>query len=205
MVDLGVLAALGTYLILISVACDLCSAAKRFHTRRRHASRRFLLALRRGSARTGARGGGSARTRGCRPRPQPARPWSWMADSPQVAQRVWSRRRSGMASSDLKLDEDTADFLDVFVLADQMLVAKQVAKAEFTGFALSLGAGVKWAIFGPQLLGGVTGHPKGLFVGHSVCPGRSVKCSSQAKYLSRNREFPVRQTYGAIMLPSWRI
>jgi hypothetical protein len=105
----------------------------------------------------------------------------------------------------LKFDEDTSHFLDVFVLADQMLIAQQLSKAEFVGLALCLRPGVKRAIFSPQLLRGITRHPKRLFVGHSVCPGRSVKCSSQAKYLSRNREFPVRQTYGAIMLPSWRI
>jgi hypothetical protein len=31
---------------------------------------------------------------------------------------------------------------------------------------------VKRAIFSPQLFGGVAGHPKGLFVGHPVCPRR---------------------------------
>ncbi len=55
---------------------------------------------------------------------------------------------------------------NLFVLAEHVLVAQQVAEAQFLGLELRLGASVKRAILGPQLLGGVTCHPEGFFVGH---------------------------------------
>ena len=39
--------------------------------------------------------------------------------------------------------EDTADFLNLFALAQNVLVAQQVAKTEFAGLNLGLGSGVK--------------------------------------------------------------
>lgn len=71
-----------------------------------------------------------------------------------------------------KFDENAAHFLDIFVLADQVFVPKQVIEAQFPGLALGLGAGVERAVFSPQLLGGVAGHPKRFFVGHPICPRR---------------------------------
>ncbi len=53
----------------------------------------------------------------------------------------------------LEFDEDAADFLDVFILSDHVLVAQDVAKAELAGFVLGLGAGVKRTVLGAQLLG----------------------------------------------------
>src|SRR5205823_2729692 len=70
----------------------------------------------------------------------------------------------------LKLDEDAANFLDVVIFADDMFVAQDVIKAQLTGFALGLGASVEWSVFGPQLFGGVTGHPKRFLVDHSASP-----------------------------------
>jgi hypothetical protein len=64
--------------------------------------------------------------------------------------------------------ENAADFLDLFVLAQDVLVAQQVAESEFLGLGLSLDAGVKWTVLRPQLLGGVACHPESLFVGHFV-------------------------------------
>lgn len=52
-----------------------------------------------------------------------------------------------------EFDENAAHFLDVIVLADQVLIAEQVAETQFAGFALGFAASVKWSIFGPQLLG----------------------------------------------------
>src|SRR5579863_432415 len=74
----------------------------------------------------------------------------------------------------LKFDEDAADFLDVFVLADHVFVAEDEAKAEFAGFALGLGASVERTVLGAQLLSRVAGHPKGFFVEHSGPPQENL-------------------------------
>jgi hypothetical protein len=58
-----------------------------------------------------------------------------------------------VSETGLQLDKNAADLLDILVLPDEVLVAKQVTKAEFAGFALGLGTGVKRAKFGPQLFG----------------------------------------------------
>ena len=65
-----------------------------------------------------------------------------------------------------KLDEDAADFLDVFVSVDDVLVAQEEAKSQFVGFRLGLGAGLKGAVLSSQLLDGVAGHPEAFFRGH---------------------------------------
>src|SRR5450432_552172 len=72
-----------------------------------------------------------------------------------------------------ELDEDAADFLDVFIFSNQVFVAEDVAKAEFTGFALGFRAGVKRAVLSAQLLGRITGHPKRFFVDHQFRPRRN--------------------------------
>src|SRR5262245_4897528 len=70
----------------------------------------------------------------------------------------------------LEFYENAADFLYVVVLANHVLVAQDIAKAQVAGFTLGFGAGVKRPIFGPQLLGRITGHPKRLLVDHSASP-----------------------------------
>ncbi|PYV62406.1 MAG: hypothetical protein DMG97_40560 [Acidobacteria bacterium] len=70
----------------------------------------------------------------------------------------------------LKFDEDAANFLDFVIFADDMFVAQNVIKAQLTGFALGLGTSVERPVFGPQLLGGVAGHPKRFLVDHSASP-----------------------------------
>src|SRR6267154_3642535 len=52
-----------------------------------------------------------------------------------------------------QLNKDAADFLDVFVIANDVFVAQQVAEGQFSGFAFGLGASVKGAILGPHLFG----------------------------------------------------
>ena len=80
--------------------------------------------------------------------------------------------RLGDGALGSKFDKDAAHLFNVLVLADEMFVAKQVIEAQFPGLALGLSAGVERAIFGAQLLGGIAGHPKSFFVGHSICPRR---------------------------------
>lgn len=65
-----------------------------------------------------------------------------------------------------KFDEDAADFLDLIVGAEKMLVAEEISEAELSGFEFRLGAGVEGSVLGPQLLGRVARHPESLFVGH---------------------------------------
>ena len=104
----------------------------------------------------------SAQTSACHP-------LSWAADSPQVAQRVCRVTGIGLDSDRRgpgQFHKDAADFLNLFVLAENVLVAQQVPEAEFLGFRLGFGAGVKRAVLRPQLFGGVTRHPENLFVGH---------------------------------------
>src|SRR5271165_5466077 len=66
-----------------------------------------------------------------------------------------------------QFDENAADFLNLLVGIEHVLVAQQVIEAQLAGFGFGLGAGVKWAILRPQLFGGVAGHPESLFVVHS--------------------------------------
>jgi hypothetical protein len=55
----------------------------------------------------------------------------------------------------LQFDEDAAHFFDLFVGAENVLVAQQVSKAEFAGLDLRFLPGVERPVFGPQLLGRV--------------------------------------------------
>src|SRR5438045_1032373 len=61
---------------------------------------------------------------------------------------------------------------------------------------------MKWAIFGPQLLGRVAGHPKSLFVGHPVCPRRCANCQIAASAETR-LPAPVRTSEQLPFLSSW--
>ena len=87
----------------------------------------------------------------------------------------------------LKFDEDAADFLDIFIFSNHVFVSKDIAKAEFAGFPLGFRASVERAILGPQLLGRVAGHPKGLFVEHSVSP-QELLCAPKVLPTAPNRE-----------------
>src|SRR5205823_500450 len=71
-----------------------------------------------------------------------------------------------------KLDKNAADFLDIVVFANHVLIAQDVTKAQLASFALGLGTSVERPIFSPQLLGGVAGHPKRFLVDHSASPRR---------------------------------
>jgi len=51
----------------------------------------------------------------------------------------------------LQFDEDAADFFNVVVLAYYVFVTQQITESQFAGFTFGLRAGMKWAIFGPQL------------------------------------------------------
>src|SRR5277367_6441106 len=65
-----------------------------------------------------------------------------------------------------QFDEDAANFLDVFVGVDNVLVAQEKAKSQLAGFGFGLGAGLKGSVFGSELLDGVTRHPEAFFGGH---------------------------------------
>src|SRR5208282_868434 len=72
----------------------------------------------------------------------------------------------------VQFEEDAAHFFDLLVRTQNVLVAQQVSKAEFTGFAFRLLPGVERTVFGPQLLGRVAGHPKNVLVEHTyLSPG----------------------------------
>jgi hypothetical protein len=72
----------------------------------------------------------------------------------------------------LQFEEDAAHFFDLFVGTQNVLVAQQVSKTEFAGFAFRLLPGVERTVFGPQLLGRVAGHPKNVLVEHTyLSPG----------------------------------
>src|ERR1039458_9969300 len=75
----------------------------------------------------------------------------------------------------LQFDEDTAHFFDLFVGTQNVLVAQQVSRTEFAGFAFRLLPGVERTVFGPQLLGRVAGHPKNVLVEHTLPQSRSER------------------------------
>jgi hypothetical protein len=68
----------------------------------------------------------------------------------------------------------SADFLNFVALVDEVLVAEQIIETQLAGFPLGLRAGVKGAVLGAHLLGGITSHPKRLFVSHTYQPGVSA-------------------------------
>src|SRR5579871_1683795 len=65
-----------------------------------------------------------------------------------------------------KLDKHASYFLDLLICTQDVLVAQQIAESQFLRLRLRLTACEKWAIFRPQLFGGVARHPKGFFKGH---------------------------------------
>src|SRR5204863_7352677 len=90
-----------------------------------------------------------------------------------------------------KLDKNAADFLDVIVFANHVLIAQDVTKAQLASFALGLGTSVERPIFSPQLLGGVAGHPKRFLVDHSASPRRiSVTAVVFSIVAKGERDFP---------------
>jgi hypothetical protein len=97
----------------------------------------------------------------------------------------------GRGSLRRDLDEDAADFLDVFIFSNQVFVAEDVAKAEFTGFALGFRAGVKRAVLSAQLLGRIAGHPKRFFVDHQFRPRRNFAPKVLPTAPNRETRIPV--------------
>src|SRR5271165_1880677 len=77
-----------------------------------------------------------------------------------------------------QLDEDTADFLNVFVRVDDVFVAQEVAKSQLVGFGLGFGAGLKGSVFRPQLFDGVTSHPEAFFSGHFLPRNKTAGLTS---------------------------
>src|SRR5580704_6774874 len=67
-----------------------------------------------------------------------------------------------------QFDEDAADFLDVFVGVDHVLVTQKKTESQLARFGFGLGAGLKGSVFGSELLDGVTRHPEAFFSGHSL-------------------------------------
>ena len=65
-----------------------------------------------------------------------------------------------------QLQENAANLLDLLVFVQQVLVTQEIKESQLAGLGFRLGAGMKWPILRPQLLGGVTGHPESLFVSH---------------------------------------
>lgn len=53
----------------------------------------------------------------------------------------------------LKLNKDAADFFDIVIAADDMLVSQQIPETQLCRLPLGLGAGVERPVLGPQLLG----------------------------------------------------
>src|SRR4029077_1961038 len=51
---------------------------------------------------------------------------------------------------------------------DDMLIAQKIAKPEALGLGFGLGTSMNRAVFGPQRLSRIAGHPEGFFVGHSL-------------------------------------
>src|SRR5277367_5973182 len=50
-----------------------------------------------------------------------------------------------------QFDEDAANFLDVFVGVDHVLVAEEKAESQLARFGLGFGAGLKGSVFGSEL------------------------------------------------------
>src|SRR5215471_17526048 len=74
-----------------------------------------------------------------------------------------------------KFNKNAPHFLNLLVLAQQVLVPQKVAEPKFPGFRLGLSPSVEWSIFGSQLLGRVASHPKRLLVDH---PGLAPGCEA---------------------------
>src|SRR5260221_9128196 len=66
-----------------------------------------------------------------------------------------------------EFDEDATDFFDLFVGAEDVLVAEQVSEAEFARLGFGFSARVEGAVFGAQLLGRIAGHPESFFESHT--------------------------------------
>lgn len=66
----------------------------------------------------------------------------------------------------VEFDEDAADFFDLIVWAEKMLVAEEVSETQLSGFEFRLGTGMEGSVLGPQLLGRIARHPEGFFVRH---------------------------------------
>jgi hypothetical protein len=67
-----------------------------------------------------------------------------------------------------QLNEDATHFRYFIIGINEMFVAQEITKAELSGLGFRLGASVKGAVFGAELLDRVAGHPKGFFTCHSA-------------------------------------
>lgn len=66
----------------------------------------------------------------------------------------------------VEFDEDAADFFDLIVRAEKMLITEEISETQLSGFEFRLGTGMEGSVFGPQLLSRIARHPKGFFVRH---------------------------------------
>src|ERR1700728_4905813 len=96
-----------------------------------------------------------------------------------------------------QLDEDTSYLLYLFVLAENVLIAQQVAETELLGLDFGLGARVKRTVLRPQLLGGVTCHPENLFVRHRSFSPRGREAGSWLRLTPHLAVLPSECTFGS--------
>ena len=83
------------------------------------------------------------------------------------AARVEDHPRTHWGLHVLQLEENAADFFDLFVGTENVFVAQKVSKAEFARLGFCFFAGVEWPVFGSQLLSRVASHPENVFWGHN--------------------------------------
>jgi hypothetical protein len=75
-------------------------------------------------------------------------------------------RDFGRHSSSGQFDKDAAHLLNFLIFAEKMLVTQEITKTELSSLGFGFAPRKKRAVFRPQLLGGVTRHPKDLSVSH---------------------------------------
>jgi len=95
---------------------------------------------------------------------------SWVADSPQLAHRVWKVTPAfgddAVSGSSMKTQRTSSSIF--FVRAEDVLVAEEVSKNLVCGLRFSASARVvEGAVFGAELLGRIAGHPESFFESHT--------------------------------------
>ena len=123
------------------------------------------------------RDAGSARTRGCRPKPRPAGRVMSARTRRRLAQRV-CKRLASIGSHQYRarqFDKDAADFLIFFFSQSCARMRKGDPNPSFRGLGSASHTGVKGPIFGAQLLGRIARHPESLFVSHTYLVPRGSR------------------------------
>jgi hypothetical protein len=125
------------------------------------------------------------------------------AASMEFSSLAWNRRNGTGRPG--QFDENAADFFDVVLAVDDVLVAQKVAKPKALGLRLSLGASMKRAVFSPQGLGRIAGHPESFFVGHPTSDfesaGREMHGYPETAVVLRAIGMP-RQSAQTLVLPA---